>query len=610
VATAAAERSIDEVMEQAARVYLEDILYDALLKHDEPAKTRELLGETGIKDATMRLIKDIMGGSPRFEQTDRRWTLAQRTEDTQRPLQQIISQILDSCGRPMTVDEMAHELALIFARPIEHYREILPRLLRNGDLYFPIGEDRFGRAAWLIVASSDNEEDVMFFSYLSQDDLAPHRKEAAKWSPGDLAEGALDFLKKAKQPVPARALQFFAWKADPVEFSADEFYAHVVDSPDFLLLSGQLALHGSVRKGFETQLQSLAQKLEETVSEEEEEEAEGPVVVTEADLEEIVKIALSKKGPVRAEEILDSILEISPGEKAYEGAYQSLIDTLRTEPRVAWVGDGRWRTPEDIPGHVNEVPPALIIPTYYFVTPEGEELDQELEDEGLESGLRDDIRDPLVQDVGDEEPAGESRVQPLGDRQRLALKYHHKEAGTFPLCQVNPEFFGAAPAYVNVTLMNEGVRRELWINNQTRLILDMKDWYGTEMPVSGAVFHIERTQRPDEFRFIYEGETDDNLFVPPNRLLELLELKEQPEFQELSTFELITMIMERYKQGMSFAQLFAEVNLVRRCHRRLVASILSSYHCFYRHKDTGWRYDEEKKTKGFNKAKRKYVKKS
>jgi hypothetical protein len=228
----------------------------------------------------------------------------------------------------------------------------------------------------------------------------------------------------------------------------------------------------------------------------------------------------------------------------------------------------------------------------------------------LDTSLRQDIKDPLVMDVGDEDPVEEKRMQPLGDRQRCVLRYRHKEGGVLPLCQLNPEFFGSEPSVINVTLIDEGIRRELWLNNQTRVVYDMKDWY-EGMPISGAVFYIEKTQKPDEFRFVYTGETDDKIFVLANRVVELLELKDRAESQDLPTTDIITMIMERYKQGIDFAPLFTEVNLVRRCTRRLVASILSSYRYFYKAKNSAaWRYDEEKRSEGFNKTKRKYIKKS
>ncbi|MDO8586262.1 MAG: hypothetical protein Q7T82_04420 [Armatimonadota bacterium] len=609
--TAQAEQKMADLMEQTARVYLEDVLYDVLLGHDEPVKTRDIVAAVKVAGANQRVIKEVLSSSNRFDQVERRWNLAARTVDTQRPMQKIIAQVMDACGRPMTLAEMAHEMSLIYERPAEHFEEMLPRLLSNSEYYFATGEDMYGRADWLLVTSSDDEGDVMFDSFIEKEELSPYTSHAAKakWVPDEPLTGALDFLKKAKAPVFGRILQFFAWRADPISFDAAEFYTALAHSDDFLLLYGQRVADGGIREDLGAQLNDLGKRLEEMPSEGEEEQAEGPVEVTEADVDEIVRMILAEQGPARAEDLLDTVLEVAPGEKAYQGALQSLIETLRNEPRVQWVGDGRWRTPEAIPEYINEVPASLAIPVYSFVTPEGEVLDQELEDEGLDSGLRSDIMNPVVMDIGDEDPLDKKHAQPLGDRQKCVVKYQYKEAGTFPLCQINPEFFGTEPAIINVTLVDEGVRREMWLNRGTRLIYDMKDWYKTEMPVSGAVFYVEKTQKPDEFRFVYTGETDDRLFVQPARLLELLELKEKAESQEMPTTDIIITIMERYKQGIEFAPLFTEVNLVRRCSRRLVASILSSYHAFYR-KENVWRYDSEKWSKGFNKTKRKHIKKA
>lgn len=609
--TAAAEQKTAEAMEQTARRYLEDILYDILLTKDEPTKMRDIVAGVQMEGATQRLIRDILSGTDRFEQTERKWTLAGRYVDTQRPMQRIIARIMDSCSRPMSLSEIAREMAVIYGRPPEYYEEILPRLLVIREYYFSTGEDMYGRSDWLIVAS-DNEDDVLFDSFIDQEDIKPYAVQAgkAKWTDGDPLAGALDFLKKVNAPVPGKILQFFAWKADPASFDAEEFYTALAHSDDFLLLYGQKVAHGGTRKELEAWLKDYAAKLEDMQIEGEEDEAEGPVEVTEADLQEIVRLILAEEGPSRAEELLDTVFEVAPGEKAYDGALQTVIESLRSDHRVLWVGDGRWRTPESVPDHVLQIPSGLTIPTFDFVTPEGEVLDQELEDDGFDSALKNDMKAPLLMDVGDEDPIDAKKMQPLGDRQRCVLKYHHKDTGTFPLCQINPEFFGTDPVIMNVTLVHEGVRRELWLNNETRLIYDMKDWYATEMPVSGAVFYFEKTEKPDEFRFVYESETDDKLFVQPNRLLELLELKEKAESHEMPTTDIIVTIMERYKQGIEFGSLLTEVNLVRRCARRLIASILSSYRCFYTPKNsTVWRYDEEKWSEGFNKAKRKYIKK-
>ena len=146
------------------------------------------------------------------------------------------------------------------------------------------------------------------------------------------------------------------------------------------------------------------------------------------------------------------------------------------------------------------------------------------------------------------------------------------------------------------------------MNNTTRLIYRPRDLYKDITEVSGAVFHIEKTDRPGEYRFRFDGEIDSQLGIDLNRSLELLDLKARFESSDMPIYDVITDIVG--KQGMAFRQLVNEVNIVKRCSRLLIASILSSYHAFHtRGKSDQWLFDEKKASQGFNKAKRKYVKK-
>jgi len=85
--------------------------------------------------------------------------------------------------------------------------------------------------------------------------------------------------------------------------------------------------------------------------------------------------------------------------------------------------------------------------------------------------------------------------------------------------------------------------------------------------------------------------------------------QEAEESGEMSTFDIICRILSFHRIGLHFLRLFAEVNVVRRVGKRLVASILSSYHCFREKQNAPgvWQFDERKVSQGFNKAKRKYI---
>ena len=96
------------------------------------------------------------------------------------------------------------------------------------------------------------------------------------------------------------------------------------------------------------------------------------------------------------------------------------------------------------------------------------------------------------------------------------------------------------------------------------------------------------------------------MFISRNRVNELLALQERAETEELPTFDIMREIMEHYRKGIEFLTLLTEVNIVRRVTRRMVASILSEYHCFFQ-RGGAWVYDAKKLTQGFDKSKRKYL---
>ena len=610
---AAAKLNIEDTLRRAALVYLEDRAYDLLVGREEPAKTGEILREIGMENVTLRMIRYALASSPRFEAVERRWMLSSRVQDRQRPFERVVESVISDCGRAMPLSDLIRELALVYDRPATYYEEILPRILSSHDKFFLADGERCGLAAWLLTAESNDPEDVLFDNFLSEEDIQPYREAAGKieWNPGDLAGSAEQLLTKIGQRVPVKVLAYLAWESLRDAYDPVGFYSALALSDEIEILSTQEAMAADQKKELMKALEELAAEIEEMPAEAEEEIVEaGPVTVTKADRDEIAALIAKRGGTVTADEILESVLEMTPGERGYETAIESLREALEGEDRVVRVGKDRWRPAGTIPDYVYEIPPVLIIPPHGpFETPEGDIYDQELEDEGLEPGLRTEIMNPLVQDVGDEDPE-ETSYQPMDTYQRCALKYHHKEAGTMPLIQFHPDFFDKEPEIVQITLVNEGVRRDAWINNKTRLIYGLKDWYTPDMPVSGAAIEIHRTERPGEYRFIYDNRTDPLVFVPTSRLLELLALKDAAEATETPVFDIITRILEHYRKGIAFVPLFTEVNLVRRVTRRLVASILSSYHCFHTRGKTGeWQYDAKKRSQGFNKAKKKYIKK-
>jgi len=602
----------EETVRETAKLYLADKIYLTLLGKAQPAKLRQVVKSIDVKGVTPRLVRSVMAESDRFESVDRRWAPSIRYEDTKRPFEQVLKDLLIRAGIPVPIDLIAQELGHIYGRPPEAYEQMLPRILSDKERFFNAGALGYGLAQWLLEPTSDDEADVIFDNYLSQEQVDEYSGlcPEVEWNADKIAECAEAVLEKCKQPVPVKILALMAWRSLREDFDPIDFYAQLVSGDQILLLSDQKTYAASVEKDFVAALGKLAEEVAALPMEaEEEEEAEGPVAITDTDKEEMVAMILDK-GSATAEEMIETVLEVSPDEPAFAGTLELLKAALEGDERIMWLGGTTWGKVITFPDEVKQIPASLIVPpTPVFETPEGDLYDQELEIEGFEGDLKSAIYDPLVEDVTDEDPAL-TNYQPNADSQRCVLKYHHKMEGTFPLCQINPEFFGPAPEIIPITLVEDGKRKQAYVNNTTRLIYGLKDFFKDITEVSGAVFHIEKTARPGEFRYRYEGETEEQLAIDVQRSLEILDIRARFESQDMPLFDVITEILEQHRQGMTFAQLVNEVNLVRRTSRLVIASILSSYHCFHTRGKSGlWQFDEKKRSQGFNKTKRKYIKK-
>ncbi len=605
----AVELTKEDILRQTARRYLADLAYRQILGSEQPVKLRQIMKGVGVDGVTQRLMRDVMSQSDRFESVDRRWAPSVRYGDTHRPFERVLTEVIQSAGVPTSLEALAGEMAQVYGRTVDYYTQSLPRMLSDKERFFKV-DDSYGLASWLLIPTSDEEDDIVFDNFLSEEQVA-HFTEmcpSLKWNADKIADSAVQVLKKCKEAVPVKILALMAWRELGEDFDAAEFYTQVLEDDRIVLLSDQRAYPADAVKEWTGALKAMAEELAALPMEAEEEEAEGPVTVTETDKEEIVKMILDR-GSASAEELLDAVLEVSPEESVYAGALESMNQALQEDERVMYIGDNRWSKVIVFPEEVKVIPDSLVVPEVpVFETPEGDVYDQELEEDGFEGDLKSAIYDPLAEDVTDEDPT-RTMYQPNGDSQRCVLKYHHKTEGTFPLCQIAPDFFGTEPEIIPIVLIDEGKRKQCFVNNSTRLIYGLKDLYKDITEISGPVFHIEKTSTPGEYRFRFDGEIDEQLGIDMGRGLELLDLRGRYESQDMPVFDVIVEILE-HKPGMTFPQLVNEVNIVRRCSRLLVASILSSYHCFTTKGKSGqWRYDEKKRSQGFNKTKRKYVKK-
>jgi hypothetical protein len=603
----------------------EDILVTyvqrALVRLTEPARISDIVAEIADSAIEPSAVRFVLDSHPRvFAAVDRRWDLTQRYGDSQRPVAKILEELVAAYGAPLPVGDAAGELGRIFRRPTEAYESVAARMFRSSH-FFPIaGGVSYGLRSWLLDTEWTSPADIYFYNDVRESDVADLRSagEAAGWK-SDVVEAALSILATMPgTPLDNKVLQLFAWRALGDEFNAVDVYEAMHASDALMSLPG----NRWVRRADFEELKPFWASMAERVGELPEEAAAEPVVeihstkpleIMDTDREELIRYFDGLEDYVTVPELLAGIFEVGPQSRTYQDDVQALIEYLRQSPdEFVWVGTDRFRAPGTLPPYLGQIPESLTFPVLpRFETPDGEILDQQLSDEGFEDKLRDDVFFSVAQDVGDEEPAGVT-IWPEGVSAdaaslRLVLKAHHKEIGTFPVAQIPRGFFPPAPEIVELTLLDAANNQyPIYIDYQVGLIYGFFDVYADITIESGAVFTLEKTDDPAEYRFIYNNETDADVYVSPARHEELLAYRDEVERGPVSTYDIIRTILEHYHKGIHFLTLLTEVNIVRRTPRRLVASVLSGYTAFD-HRANRWIFEQKREIEGFDKKKSRFV---
>ncbi len=594
---------------------------------EESLTSLEHLGST-IKNASdLKLVRvvlvkdqrrftiDSAQSNARTSARDVRWTLWSRFIDKNRPFHSNLLEVFNSIGRPASIAELAIELEAIYGRPAEYYQEMLPRLADPGTTLFYAAPGFLAPVEWLLktelvgyhphdYARDDYEADVQFYNFLRDEETYTHFALAEEVELGQDSASISAFLNKINQPLSAMALQFIAFHRLGEQFNAELFYKALYAS-NCLSLSNKSWMSAECAERIAELLKEVATQEVDDDEEANSQLAAMPLEVDESLIAELTDEIVRAADVVDIVSLLDKKLEIIPSSPTFAEDVANVLNALRQQEGLLWVGSTRIISTIEIPGYVHSVPEILNIPEYSFTDLEGNEVDILLEDEGLEGGLDRDLRNPMAQDVLDEEPVGAVDANPPSTA-RAVIKYHHKQIGTLPMCLFPTSFFPQEPTVLNVDFVLPGGQTvSVWVNNETRLIYGLYDWYQTIPIDSGATFTLERVA---DSRYIvhYNGESEMPLFFSRNRMNELVELQQRAEDEQLPTYELVREIMEHYKKGIEFLTLQTEVNIVRRVPRRLTASILSGYHCFFQ-RGGAWVYDAKKQSQGFDRSKRKYL---
>jgi hypothetical protein len=592
-----------------ARAYADRLILRELSDMDANFKLGELaerLSGFGLGLSAVRLL--LASNPDRFAFHDRRWMPTARLEGMGRPLNEAVRLIVERFGGPIPIELVEQEIVRLHPDLSETIAERLTRTVQSDPGMILTDDGAVALSKWAFLATDESVERAFALYGVSQEDVeeAAKKLEKVDWRAPNAVESAL----KTAAPIKAKVLGAVAWlklnSQDPkaiLLYEGHKMFGQMISVDGFVYGSDGHIYPETETKKWISSAVKLADKLAPTI----EVEDAAPIDVKSTDVKAMAKKIIASDSTVTATRLLEEQYEITKANKTFPDDLANVIDALQAEGSVWWVGADRFRKPNSAPDFIYSVPEPFQFVKSDATDDEGDPVDVELTDEGLSSSLRKLLQHPLATDVLDEDILPAPKTMP--EKLRLVLKSIHRELGTFPMCQVPTGWFDADPA-VQELIFEDGAGRELqvWVNLEARLLYNLVDWWYEQPVESGAVFTLTQTARPNVFEFAWEEQTDPVVFISSQRMEELRQI--QAESEGASTLDILIEVMGHWPKGADFLTLLAEVNVVRRTTRRLLASLLSSYQCFYQRSGSPvWHFDSKKVDLGFDKTKKKFIKK-
>ncbi len=595
--------------ETFARSYVDRLILEKLTEMEAAVKLSELADKLSGDGIGLAAVRSLLASNPdRFAYHERRWIPASRLMGVGRPLNEQIAIVLHGFGGPMPLNLLVAEIARL-RRDEPETVEASIRRIAEVDIRFVLDiEDRLSLTSWGFVASDEKTERAYALNQITAEDVDEVAKklEGFDWTkPNAVAEAITKVA-----PVSLKALGAVAWGVlnpqDPRsvhEYDARDFYSDAVTTEGYIFAPDGVIYPEAESKKWVSTAIKLADRLAPTV----ELDDAAPIEVKAEDVDRLVNKILGSEPSTTATRLLEEFYEITPSNKTFPDDMANLMASLRGDARVTWVGGDRFQKAGQIADFVNEVPePFKFVPSG-VLDEEGEPIDIELTDDGLSSSLRKLLSHPLATDVLDEDILPAPKTMP--ESVRLVLKSIHRELGTFPLCQLPTGWLDAEPKIQELIFIDPNGRElQVWVNQEARLMFGLIEWWFDQPIESGGVFTLTKTTKPNVLEFAWMDQPDPVVYISSQRMEELRQIGARAD--GMSTLDILVEVMGHWPKGADYLTILAEVNVVRRSSRRLVASLLSSYQCFYQRSGSPvWHYDAKKLDQGFDKTKKKFIKK-
>jgi len=595
--------------EAFARSYADRLILEKLSEMEAAVKLGELADKLSNAGLGLAAVRSLLATNPdRFAYAERRWIPAARLEGQGRPYAEAVKLLIDRFGAPMPIDLLTQEVGRIRRRSSEEVGPKLLRLLDTDPSFIETPERKIALAKWAFLATDETIERALALYNLNPQEVheVQQKLQGINWREPGAIENAL----RTAAPVSLKAFSAVAWMAlnsqDPratLLFDGRSFFAEAVSVKGFVYGADGVMYPEEETKKWVSAAIKLADRLAPTIDIED----AAPIDVKVEDVVRMVSKIVKSDRSITATELLEEFYEITPTNKTFPDDMANLLAALKDQPEIWWVGADRFRKANTAPDFVYTVPEPFQYVKTEFKNEDGDLIDVELTDDGLSSSLRKLLVHPLAMDVLDEDIAPQPKTMP--ERIRLVLKSIHRELGTFPMAQVPTGWLETSPEIQELIFIDPSGRElQVWANMSARLFYNLIDWWYEQPVESGSVFTLTKTGKPNVVEFEWDEQTDPVVYISTQRMEELRDL--QSRSAEMSTLDILIEVMSHWPKGADFLTVLAEVNVVRRSTRRLVASLLSSYQCFYQRSGSPvWHFDSKKIDLGFDKTKKKFIRK-
>lgn len=601
-----------------ASLFLEDFVVTSLLSAGHALDAQTLAERAEDWALPVEALDGALAKSKRVKNDDGQWNLVwhserrhQSREDRARaPIEALIRELLLAVGKPLPVPVIAREVGLMLHSHDANLKNTVAGIIQTLRWAIPIAPGVYLHENWMLRVGAPDDEMLIRENGLSRDPDFQGLREFAEITATTPAEIALELMEFTGGPLNQKVIGFFVHCNAPGNFSPRELAATLNDRARFQpLIDGFVTLQAQM-PDLRAQTQEWLQELIAPSAQSETETIVAAAAEPGVAAESGVATPTTETRPealatnVAAPEVETQ----APTEAASDGGAsdESVETEVAAEP-----------TPEsldlasrgaEVPAYVGVVPETLLPIALQVIDPKTDApFDYALDDAGLEGGAAKFVHDPMWEDIGEEiEVTAAPASDKVPSETKIVMLNHHIRSGTIKIRGVDRAFFGMDEPFVHLKLHDpeDDENLEVWAARAIGIVYEMGQWFDENLPPSGGTIKIERTDKGLE---ISVDRPNAETFLTPRRLHELEDLRKPAA--KMSLFELLSRLVEDHPAGMTLPALWAEVNVVRRTSKRLMASVLSSYGVFSckegRNKEMVWLYD--KTGGGFREEKQPFV---